>query len=142
MTWKINLLACLCTAAALVAFLGCPPTADPGAGDDDTFDECVPDCDGMECGDDGCGGWCGNCSVGEECEDGVCEENCELCMETQCGYELDECNDNWECVALMDCLMDCSTESCMESCIYAYYDGADDLLDLLECVDDECGDLC
>jgi|GEM_PF-6461858 len=33
---------------------------------------CVPDCTGRECGDDGCGGSCGECTPGETCEDGVC----------------------------------------------------------------------
>ncbi|OGH64423.1 MAG: hypothetical protein A2821_02800 [Candidatus Magasanikbacteria bacterium RIFCSPHIGHO2_01_FULL_41_23] len=28
---------------------------------------CVPDCTGMECGDDGCGGSCGSCADGDKC---------------------------------------------------------------------------
>ncbi len=31
---------------------------------------CAPDCDGRECGDDGCGGTCGACEDGAECLDG------------------------------------------------------------------------
>jgi hypothetical protein len=36
--------------------------------------ECVPDCGGLECGDDGCGGSCGNCTgMNEVCDStGVC----------------------------------------------------------------------
>jgi len=33
---------------------------------------CEPVCDGVECGDDGCGGSCGECLFFEECVDGVC----------------------------------------------------------------------
>ena len=33
---------------------------------------CVPDCDGMECGDDGCDGSCGECAEGDYCAGGAC----------------------------------------------------------------------
>ena len=33
---------------------------------------CEPQCDGRECGDDGCDGSCGGCDAGESCEDGQC----------------------------------------------------------------------
>jgi hypothetical protein len=29
---------------------------------------CIPQCAGLECGDDGCGGVCGTCPAGEECD--------------------------------------------------------------------------
>ena len=35
--------------------------------------ECVPTCDGLQCGDDGCGGQCGTCAAGTSCsDDGQC----------------------------------------------------------------------
>ena len=35
---------------------------------------CIPACDGKNCGDDGCGGTCGECAIGNVCNDqGVCE---------------------------------------------------------------------
>ena len=34
---------------------------------------CIPDCTDLECGDDGCGGSCGECSEGQWCKDGRCE---------------------------------------------------------------------
>jgi len=36
---------------------------------------CVPDCTGKECGGDGCGGSCGDCSLGQTCDAaaGICE---------------------------------------------------------------------
>ncbi|MCP4251380.1 MAG: hypothetical protein GY778_30460, partial [bacterium] len=33
---------------------------------------CIPDCTGLECGDDGCGGSCGTCEPGESCISGLC----------------------------------------------------------------------
>lgn len=38
-----------------------------------TVANCLPDCAGRVCGDDGCGGSCGTCAEGEECTpDGAC----------------------------------------------------------------------
>ena len=37
--------------------------------------DCLSDCEGKECGDDGCGGSCGECEAGFTCEpDGTCFE--------------------------------------------------------------------
>jgi len=36
-------------------------------------DSCVPSCEKTECGDDGCGGSCGECGKEEVCKEGVCE---------------------------------------------------------------------
>ena len=33
---------------------------------------CAPACEGLTCGDDGCGGTCGTCGADETCEAGVC----------------------------------------------------------------------
>ena len=33
---------------------------------------CQPDCEGLDCGDDGCAGSCGTCQGGATCTDGVC----------------------------------------------------------------------
>jgi len=35
-------------------------------------DACVPDCEGLDCGWDGCGGSCGQCKVGGVCISGIC----------------------------------------------------------------------
>ena len=45
----------------------------PGTEPDAAPDVCLPHCDGKECGDDGCGGICGECDDGNICN-GV--ENC------------------------------------------------------------------
>ncbi len=39
---------------------------------------CVPNCDGIECGLDGCGGSCGTCPTGVQCVAGICAEECQL----------------------------------------------------------------
>ncbi|RZO58168.1 MAG: hypothetical protein EVA89_19835, partial [Sandaracinaceae bacterium] len=36
-------------------------------------DGCVPACEGLACGDDGCGGSCGTCGDGLTCRVGRCE---------------------------------------------------------------------
>ncbi|MEC8022476.1 MAG: calcium-binding EGF-like domain-containing protein, partial [Myxococcota bacterium] len=36
---------------------------------------CIPQCSGAQCGADGCGGSCGNCSGNTSCEDGLCIPN-------------------------------------------------------------------
>jgi hypothetical protein len=35
---------------------------------------CEPDCTGQECGDDGCGGNCGQCTGEDECINGTCQQ--------------------------------------------------------------------
>lgn len=67
---------CVCAALAFaMAFAAC------NSGDSDTkqdiADTCTPDCDGKECGDDGCGGSCGGCSGSLKCIGGVCSAPCE-----------------------------------------------------------------
>ena len=54
---------------------------------------CTPNCDGKECGDDGCGGVCGTCQEGETCNDnGSCVSECvPNCDGKECGD--DGCGD-------------------------------------------------
>ncbi len=52
--------------------------------------QCVPDCSDVECGDDGCGGSCGDCPLGWVCADseGACHEPCiPDCREGCCGED-------------------------------------------------------
>ena len=50
---------------------------------------CIPVCNGKECGYNGCGGSCGECGEGYECDsqEGVCEAQCESywCEGRECG---------------------------------------------------------
>ncbi len=55
---------------------------------------CVPDCEGKQCGDDGCSGVCGICTTeGQECIDGTCKTPEEppdcvpSCDGKQCGSD-------------------------------------------------------
>ena len=34
-------------------------------------EDCLPECDGRECGSDGCGGSCGTCATGDSCNNGT-----------------------------------------------------------------------
>ncbi len=56
---------------------------------------CVADCDGMECGDDGCGGDCGQCTGQDACTNGlcVCQPACQGidCGDDGCGGECGPC---------------------------------------------------
>jgi len=54
---------------------GCAPNPQPDASDvSDVSDVCLPACDGQECGDDGCGGTCGQCPLPTQCNAGQCVE--------------------------------------------------------------------
>ncbi|HDP73621.1 MAG TPA: hypothetical protein ENN46_01540, partial [Candidatus Woesearchaeota archaeon] len=66
---------------------------------------CVPDCDGKECGDDGCGGSCGPCQIGQVCKDYKCVEHecipkelaCSEELGVQCGIVDDGCDGEYDC---------------------------------------------
>ena len=73
---------------------------------------CTPDCQGKECGDDGCGGSCGTCPADCTCgEPGVCEGACNCvpycgdeedllfdCGDDGCGGSCGECEEGAECI--------------------------------------------
>lgn len=46
---------------------------------------CTPDCDGKDCGDDGCGGSCGTCTGGKSCVQGQCEDVTPTWTDTSTG---------------------------------------------------------
>ncbi len=105
---------------------------------------CAPACDGLECGDDGCGGSCGNCPGGESCSNGLCAELCQdECAEAGqqacfgqgfhlCGtFDADDCLDwgptipcapwapcaDGECVCQPKCgEKECGGDGCGGSC--------------------------
>ncbi len=64
--------------------------------------ECPVQCDGKECGDDGCGGSCGECGEGTTCfEDLCCTPWCGgmICGDDGCGGLFGECAEGDECIA-------------------------------------------
>jgi alpha-tubulin suppressor-like RCC1 family protein len=63
---------------------------------------CAPQCDGKECGDDGCGGSCGECTgPQEECVVGQCQcqPACDnkQCGDDGCGGDCGICDDDNDC---------------------------------------------
>jgi formylglycine-generating enzyme required for sulfatase activity len=63
---------------------------------------CQPDCEGKQCGEDGCGGNCGECQGPQDaCVDGgcVCQPLCEGkdCGEDGCDGGCGDCEEYWEC---------------------------------------------
>ena len=81
---------------------------------------CAPECDGLECGNDGCNGSCGQCTGEEECVDGLCEEylcepQCEglECGDNGCQGSCGECAEDEECIeGICQCLPDCTDLAC------------------------------
>ena len=71
---------------------------------EDTFeiDICVPDCEGVECGDDGCGNACGECPDWATCTAGLCLciPDCENkeCGDDGCNGSCGTCEEAHKCV--------------------------------------------
>lgn len=75
---------------------------DPDTGPDEEVEDpdtgCIPACDSKNCGDDGCGGSCGECGDGLVCTDGLCAAGCQPqcdgmeCGEDGCGGNCGYCN--------------------------------------------------
>ncbi|MDI3543998.1 MAG: hypothetical protein PWQ28_279 [Candidatus Woesearchaeota archaeon] len=62
---------------------------------------CTPNCEGKECGGDGCGGSCGSCASGEICSWGQCVVSCtpSTCsgLGIECGTASDGCGGTLNC---------------------------------------------
>jgi len=86
----------------------------PTSGMYDCVDTCQPLCAGKQCGDDGCGGTCGTCAKGFECDysfkcvaiEQPCVPQCtgKACGDDGCGGTCGECADG----------LDCSNGACVE----------------------------
>ena len=108
--------------------------ADDVAAGPDAEAECMPMCDGMVCGDDGCGGSCGECPEGESCDNAgacsaeACVPMCDgmMCGDDGCGGSCGECPEGESC----DNAGACSAEACVPMC------------DGMACGDDGCGGSC
>jgi len=89
---------------------------------------CYPSCDGKECGDDGCGGWCGDCDFGLGCDGGQCVPNdgcltwpsagcggcpCEGCV---CGMDSYCCQVQWDSLCVDECQFQCGGCISMLNC--------------------------
>ena len=95
--------------------------------------DCTPDCDGKNCGSDGCGGTCGDnegqCADAQDaCVEGVCtcQGSCDgkVCGDDGCGNSCGTCDGNDECqggqcVCIPDCANSsnaCGDDGCGGSC--------------------------
>lgn len=113
------------------------------------LDPLLPNCQGKNCGPDGCGGVCGTCPDGVACESGLCgcQPDCSAksCGDDGCGGSCGSCETLMECTAGGQCI--CQFTSCSglccpegaachnEACCWPDCEG-------LECGDDGCGDNC
>lgn len=100
----------------------------------ETDSGCVPVCGGDECGSDGCGGTCGECTGGKVCRMGKCECLPEsyraccgqaVCWFDSCGAQglwIVDCPDGCESGRCLNCERDCSGGG--------------------QCGEDGCGGLC
>ncbi len=92
---------------------------------------CKPACAGKVCGDNGCGGVCGQCPGGLACQDGACVSQCtpsctgKVCGEDGCGGTCGTCLGNSKCVNGA-----CESSACVPTC-----DGK-------QCGPDGCGGSC
>jgi formylglycine-generating enzyme required for sulfatase activity len=88
---------------------------------------CTPQCDGKVCGDDVCGGSCGDCgNCGEDCVDGNCSfTNCDgkECGNNGCGGSCGDCTEPLDecvggiCVCEPTCTgKQCGSDGCGGSC--------------------------
>jgi hypothetical protein len=81
---------------------------------------CQPQCDGKECGEDGCGGSCGNCQGDELCESGLCigcvpDCNGKECGPNGCSGVCGQCAGNDVCgpeLLCVPCVPDCTGKLC------------------------------
>ena len=93
---------------------------------------CVPDCGGKVCGDDGCGGECGQCVDPKQCIVGMCTcvPQCDgkECGEDGCGGACGQCDDGN--VQTTDSCLDGLCVFCLQDCYCK------------ECGDDGCGGMC
>ena len=95
-------------------------------GSDDTCQLVCPiHCDGKECGDDGCGGSCGECLPGKTCSSGLCTTT----------------EGQGDCIDIGDCVSEnsCSGQSCIDECVsLGSSESQTQYNSLLTCMDDEC----
>jgi hypothetical protein len=77
---------------------------------------CVPDCDGKQCGANGCGGNCGTCPGNATCQGGqcVCEPNCygKDCGDDGCGGTCGTCSGGNPCISGNCCAPTCDGKEC------------------------------
>ncbi len=89
---------------------------------------CVPQCDGKECGADGCGGNCGKCPTAAPncvqglCKSGTCTKQCanKQCGDDGCGGKCGTCSGSKTCNASGQCVGGGGTLTVGSSCFGNY----------------------
>jgi hypothetical protein len=114
--------------------------------DETSQDLCTPACDGKQCGDDGCGDFCGQCEEDFQCNDlGQCEPvPCEPdCSWKQCGNDgcdgsCGECEENFYCGPAFQCIpFDCTPDCFSKECGWDGCSGScGECLDGFQCSDE------
>ena len=90
----------------LASLMTLAAACDASAPTPDVLDACFPDCEGHQCGDDGCGGSCGTCEAEATCNDrGRCVLPCQadctdrVCGGDGCGGSCGDCDGGLACLA-------------------------------------------
>ena len=141
-----------------VGYFECPEGDDPCleqaeancAGEFNACLGCNPNCTGNECGDDGCGGSCGDCEGPKmECVDGECQVVCDCLDDADCqpAEDFDLCNGMLVCGLTAPCMCELDPDSvvaCPEGQVCVPMTGMCCLSDCAgkECGDDGCGGSC
>ena len=103
--------------------------------------ECVPNCDGKECGDDGCGGVCGHCSDDDlTCQNGTCgcDPALECCSDGDCSDPNFTCQSgHCGCDPALECCSDGDCSDPDQTC-HGGYCACDPTLEC--CSDGDCSD--
>jgi hypothetical protein len=122
---------------------------------------CTPNCAGKQCGGDGCGGICGLCPEGQNCQNGACSGGCtpscanKECGNDGCGGSCGGCppgeacenhvckggTNEKGCANVAMCALACNfDESCLNTCWNKGDSQAKQLFqNLLSCVGQVCG---
>lgn len=100
---------------------------------------CTPNCQGKQCGTDGCGGSCGSCHTGQTCQNGTCvttgecgKDPAHTCKDSCGGQGVGGCYCDSVCASKGDCCPDkaaccgtctpdcsgkeCGSDGCLGSC--------------------------
>ena len=101
-----------------IVFPDVADAADATAADEETADACVPNCEDKDCGDDGCGGSCGQCDGAQQlCAEGICVciPKCSEkdCGDDGCGGACGVCGENQLCT---EGKCGCAHAPCGETC--------------------------
>ena len=115
---------------------------------------CTPDCEDKVCGDDGCGGSCGDCPGGQACIGGACGQTdgclpaeapgCGGCACQTCVCEMDEfcCEVEWDSLCVAHCEADCGGCGFVGDCGNSWCDSGENCANCAQDCACPTGDTC